>query len=569
MDTSIRKTERTFVRLIVGSIVGLVLLVLVIWGGSRFYYNWQERHVLRRAAAYLSGGDIRTAGVSARRAYQLNPESAPAARMLGEIAEAAGERTALEWRRKAVQLSPKSMEDQIALAKCALQFEDFGTAERALAEVVEPARTASYHAVAARLAEARREPAQARKHWMKAIQLEPNNKSYQVQLAGISLALPEPGVREAARAQLEGLRQDPAQRVAATRALIVDGVTNRKSPEDVLKLARELQEYPEATFNDSLLYLDILHQLRHSDFISVLTKIEKKAPQRPNDLGSLLSWMNKSSLSALALNYSRELKPELLAQWPVPLALAESYTVLGDWVGLEQWTKANSWGGLEFLRHAYLARALREQGKTVAAEREWNAAAKEAGSQARMLSLLTRTVIEWRWTDEAVDLLWTLAKDPAEKKEALGSLYRHYSEIADTAGLYRTLLRLVEVMPEDLSLQNNLAQIGLLLNADPERAKKLASDLYQKNPTEPAYVSTYAFSLYAKGNAAGAVQAMETLKEEQLRDPGFAAYYGMFLAAAGQTEKAREFLNLGSAARLLPEEKALVDKARSRLNQGL
>ncbi|MEO5721896.1 MAG: hypothetical protein ABIR71_10555 [Chthoniobacterales bacterium] len=552
-------------RLIVGSIVGLVVFVLVIWAGSRFYYSWQERHVLRRAAAYLSGGDTRAAGLSARRAYQLNQNSVPAARMLGEIAETAGERTALEWRRKAVQLNPKSMEDQIALAKSAVQFDDLGTAERAVAVVTEPARTPVYHEVRARLAEARQEPAQAREHWMKAVQMEPANKSYQMKLAGISLALPDPAVRESARVKLEELRQDPEERVAATRALILDGVTNRKNSEDVIALARKLREFSEASFSDSLLYLDILRQMRHPSFVSVLTEVEKTAQERPNDLANLLSWMNKSSLSALALNYSRELKLETLAQWPVPLALAESYTNLADWSGLEGWTKMHSWGSLEFLRRAYLARALREQDKTVAAEREWNAARKEAGNQGRMISLLTRTVIEWRWTDEAVDLLWTLAKDPAEKDQALRSLYKHYAETGDTAGLYRTLLRLVEAMPEDLSLQNNLAQTGLLLNADPERARKIAADLRQKDPTQPAYISTYAFSLFSKGDAAGAVQAMAGLKEEQLREPALAAYYGVFLAGAGQPEKAREYLRLGSEAKLLPEEKALLTKAESKL----
>ena len=565
METTIRQTERTFVRLIVGLIAGLVLLVLLVWGGSRFYYSWQERHVLRRAAAYLSGGDIRAAGLSARRAYQLNPESVPAARMLGQIAEAAGERAALEWRRRAVQLDPGSVEDQIALARCALQFQDLAAAERALAAVNDAAKSAPYHAVAAQLAEARRQPGEAREHWIQAAQFDPNNKTYQVQLAAISLASPDAAVRESARASLEELRKSPGERVAAARALIVDGAMNRKDPDDVLRLARELRAYPEASFSDALLYLDILRQLRHADFVSFLTEIEQKAPAQPNNLALLISWMNKSSLGALALNYSRELKPELLAQWPVPLALAESYSASGDWAGLEQWTTAHSWGGLEFLRRAYLARALREQGKTVAAEREWNAATKEAGSQGRLLSLLTRTVIEWRWTDEAVDLLWALSKDPAERNEALRSLYRHYSETGDTSGLYRTLQRLVEAMPEDLSLQNNFAQVGLLLRADPERARKLAADVYQKKPNDAAYVSTYAFSLFSKGDAAGAVQAMESLTNQQLRDPGLAAYYGIFLAFAGQAEKAREYLDLGAGARLLPEEKALVEKAENKL----
>jgi hypothetical protein len=54
---------------------------------------------------------------------------------------------------------------------------------------------------------------------------------------------------------------------------------------------------------------------------------------------------------------------------------------------------------------------------------------------------------------------------------------------------------------------------------------------------------------------------MEALSAEQLREPGTAAYYGIFLSAAGEKAKAEEFLRLGETARLFPEEKALVVKA--------
>jgi hypothetical protein len=88
--------------------------------------------------------------------------------------------------------------------------------------------------------------------------------------------------------------------------------------------------------------------------------------------------------------------------------------------------------------------------------------------------------------DEAVDLLWALSKDPGEQKEALRSLYQHYAEVGYTPGLYRVLLRLAEAIPGDLALQNNLAQIALLLDADIARARRLAVEVYRKEPANPA-----------------------------------------------------------------------------------
>lgn len=566
MDRIITRTERSLARVILWSLGGLILIVALIWGGRYFYERWQEKTALQRAAVFLDEGDLRAASLSARRAAQLNPESAAAARMLASIGEQAGDRSALDWRRKAVELAPDSADDQIALASAALQFDDLPTAIRALAAVGATEQNGSYHAAAARLALAQGKTAEARQHFEKAAQLEPEKKEHQMQLAILNLGSPDVTVAEGARAHLVALRSDPKSRAMATRVLLAEGAKRRVGSEELLRLARELKDYPEAQFSDALLYLDILRQVKHPDYAGFLTEMEEKAQSDPDDLARLITWMNKSNLSTLALSYAKRLKPEQIARWPVPMALADSYAGVSDWAGLESWVKAHPWEGLEAMRRAYLVRALRQQEQTVAAEREWNAAKKEAGSKPRVLSMLTRAAIEWRWIAEAEDLLWQLAKDPSERTNALGSLYRFYSENGDTAGLYRTLLRLVEALPEDKALQNNLAQVGLLLGADTARARKSATELYEKEPGNPAYASTHAFAQFSAGDTAGALQTMEKLPPEKLREPALASYYGIFLAEAGQLEKAREYLRLGAEAPLLPEERALLEKATRKEN---
>ena len=102
-----------------------------------------------------------------------------------------------------------------------------------------------------------------------------------------------------------------------------------------------------------------------------------------------------------------------------------------------------------------------------------------------------------------------------------------------------------------------------MLGADPARARKIAAELAKKEPTNPAYVSTHAFSLYSRGEIEEALQAIESLTPEQLQAPPIAAYYGVILSAAGQKEKAQEYLRRGRQTFLLPEEKALIAKAES------
>lgn len=542
--------------------MGVFLFVFLCWGGCHAYSVVESQRLTRRGGAYLGGNDVRQAALSARRALQLNPYNVGAMRVLARAAEALNDRSALDWRRKAVELDAHSVENALALINCALQFNDVVTAKKALDGIDENARdTAEFHAASARLAESEKKFAESEGEWEKAALLAPNNNSYQLQFAFSLLRMNDSEKRDKALSILQGLRGDLAQRASATRALFADGVTHHSPGEELVALARELQDYPEATFNDRILYLDIMRQLQDPEFTPYLTRIEKEVVTNPNDLAALLAWMKTSGMSLLAVDFAATLPNEQLNKWPVPLALAEAHAKLGDWSVLETFMTNQKWDQFEFLDHAYLALALRQQGKLKASQSEWNAAKKEAGGESQYLWTLSRAATEWGWHDEATDMLWTLSKQPDAQNEALQNLYQQYFEAKDTFGLYRVLGRLAELQPKDPGIQNNLAQVSLLLNIDTERASKAAADVYHKESSNPAYATTYAFSLFMKGDLKGAVGIMNGLTEAQLRDPAVAAYYGIVLAAAGDPAKAQEYLRTGASAKLLPEEKALLAKA--------
>jgi Flp pilus assembly protein TadD len=563
LKTPIELTERFYFRVVLRILGGLLLLGLLAWGGIHFFHQWQERHLVRRAAGFLAGGDTKTASLSARRAFQLNPKNADAARMLAQIGARAADGSELEWRRKVVELVPRSIDDALALVRCAMRANDLATAEKTLQSLAQAAeQTPGYHAALGRLAEIRHKKGGAEQHWTRAAELAPDETAYQVQLSLIHLGSSDEGKRAAARATLERLRSDPAQRAAATRALIVDGAGRREDAQRLRTLAAELQSYPEAVFSDRIMYLEILRQLRAPEYIGYLEATKKEATGDASAAASLLSWLATNVGAADAVQFSATLPPEVAAKWPVPLAVAEAYATAKDWGGLQRALEAK-WGAFEFLRHAYVARALRSEGEPTGADQEWARAQKEASAHPQAVLMLARTVSGWDWQKETTELLWTLSKAPEMRREALQLLYQQYATRGDTSGLYRVLLRSAEIAPDDTMVQNNLAQISLLLDADPERARKIAAELVRKEPANAAYVSTYAFSLYARGDAQGALQAFSGLTEEQLQAPPIAAYYGIILAAAGDKEKARHFLELGARAFLLPEEKALLAKAEN------
>ncbi|PZR75150.1 MAG: hypothetical protein DLM73_06060 [Chthoniobacterales bacterium] len=566
LETQSEKDERRFIKLIVGGLVGLILFIALAVAGVHFFHQWQERHLVRVSAAYLSGGDMKAATLTARRALQMNPDNADAARLIAQIADRAGDRSAIDWWRKVVELGSHSTDDALGLVRSALRINDFATAEKTLASLDEAAKqTAGFHAASGRLAEMKKNPAEAESHWAKASEIEPGNLGYQFQLALIRLGSKDPAKREAALQTLERLRADPKQRTGATRALIIDGVAHRADVKRMQSLASDLQNYPEAALGDRLLYLEILRQLHDPGFDEYLKKLEHESAANPADLASLFSWMSGNETAPAALEFSKTLPPDSLVKWPVPAALATVYCSTKDWAGLERVTRSADWQEHNFLRRAFLARSLREQDKKFPSEQEWMAAQKEASAQPSSLLVLAHTAAAWGWESETADLLWALTKIDETKLEALQTLYQHYIGKRDTSGLYRTLIRLVEVVPNDLVLQNNLAQVSLLLGADLERARKIAAELPSKEPSNGSFLSTYAFSLFTKGDVKGALQVMDKLTADQLRDPSVAVYYGVVLAAAGQKEKAREHLLRASEANLLPEEKALVAKAESSL----
>jgi tetratricopeptide repeat protein len=562
VEQTVERTQRTFIKLFLIALGAVIFLASTIWGGRDLYVRWQEKRLVRRATAELQRGNDREASLAARTILEMNASSSAAARIMAQLAERRGERSALDWRRKVAQEEPQSVPDALALARCALHFNDLATARQTLDAVDKNGRnTAEFHGARAVLAQKMKEDEKAEEEWSEAIRLAPQDSSYRLQLATLRLRSKEPERRKSGEEMLNELRADPTQRVPATRALIMNGAAQHIGNDVMLTMAQELQAYPEATFNDRILYLDILRQLRSPEFTKWLTSFEQDADSDPVKLTALISWMATNGQGLLAIDFVRSLPPEALAKWPVPIAVAEAYATLRDWAALETWVTNKDWGQSDFMRHAYLALALRNQDKTEAADKEWAAAEKQAATQPMFLSMLTRATSEWRWKKEWLELLWTLTKYPETQFEALQNLYQNYSDDRDTSGLYRVLVRLAELMPEDEAIQNNLAQVCLLLNADMEHARKLAAEIYRKQGSTPAYAATYAFALYTNGDITGALKIMSQLSPTQLREPAVAAYYGIFLTAAGDSQNARDYLKLGSTAQLLPEEKTLLTKA--------
>jgi Flp pilus assembly protein TadD len=565
IEASLRRTERTYVRLSLGVIGALCLLVAVCWGGHSFYVRWQEHKLMRQAHVAFDKNDLRWAAMAAQRAYAVDPQSADACRTLAAIAEKQNSAEAIDWRRRVVALTPESLADRLALVESALRFAQPAIAAEALAQVPKAKQNeARYHSTAAHLALTKHDPGAAEQHFEAAMRLEPNDPRHQLELAECQLRSGDQNKRVAGRALAERVKDDPRVRLDALRVLINDSVHWRRDSVSI-ELAKELDALPAATFADRLVALGILHGLKDPDFTAALTRLEGESTKSPEKAVKLVTWMNSQRLALLAIEWSKRLPSEMIGSVSFRFALADAYVRLGNWTALKVMLERGSWGRGEPVRRALQAKAARETGDEIGFEKNWAAALGAAEGDPERLKLLQAIAFRWNWPDKGTAVLWMLAKNPAARREALEALYRRYAEQRDTTGLYRALSRLVAVMPHDPALRNNFAQVALLLKAETFRARGIARELHAAHPHDAAFASTYAFALFESGDVKGAVKVMSQLTPDQLHDPSVGTYYGIVLAAAGQNDAASEYLNLAEKAQLLPEEEELVARAKASL----
>ena len=199
------------------------------------------------------------------------------------------------------------------------------------------------------------------------------------------------------------------------------------------------------------------------------------------------------------------------------------------------------------------------------AEQNWTVALEAAGSKPAQLELLHGLATRWKWTEKSAAVLWQLAEQPRTQWTALRALFQLYRDERDTRGLYRALQRWAKLKPDDRAVQNNVAQLSLLLGADLAKARDTARQLHEQEPQNPAFASTYAFALYRAGDTGGALKVMQRLTPAQLDDPPIALYYGIILAGSNRRPEATRYLDLSAKAALLPEEETLRSQAANQI----
>jgi hypothetical protein len=543
-----------------GSLLGL--LILVGFGSSGAYISPRQARLVSQARKYMAKSNTQTALLCLRRALSYNANYVDASRAMAELTEKIRSPAALLWRSRVSELSPKSVPDRFALAQTAMLFRDYLSATNALAGVPKAERNSlEYHNLAGSLAAALHLLAEAETHFAAAARLEPTNPMPQFNLAVVRLQTTNAHNLELARTALRLLCTNPVVHCQALRELVADSLRSGEK-EKSLAYSSELLQQTNALFSDRLLRLDVLRATRSPDFQAALAGAQKEAASEPGKLFEFVTWQQGRGGAAGALAWLQSLPQETQTNQPAALLAADCQAALKQWRALELSLERQNWAELDFVRWAFKSLALRRQELSSSSGIAWQKAFNGTGARKESLVMLLRLTEAWNWVAETEDLLWTIfLKYPGEKWAAV-ALSRNLLWEGRTRALMALYDEQAKMNPADLSAKNNLAMTALLLEARELRPQDLAREVYRKAPANPAYASTYAYSLHLQKRDAEALRVFAGLKPDQLEDPSVTLYYAVVLQATGNGERARKYFDIATGIKLLPEEQKLLTQAR-------
>jgi hypothetical protein len=555
-----------------GLAMAFLLGVFFVNYGSKLYENWHERRLLHRAIALLEEGKLSKAAQMAQELANRHPDSLAALSILADTAEKQNLEEAVAWRERIARLLPKDPESQLNSASAALRFGKLDVARAAINRVSPRDRnSAAFHVVAGWLARAEGNFAEQEEQFAAAVEKEPKNDLYQFNLAALQIRSKDEEKSKNARDTLKRLSSIAPYRTGALRALLNDAV-QRNDLTAADSFAQQLQMSPEVTFGDYLLCLNFYRKLDEKKFRQLLERVKPFAARNTSDLASLTDWMNQNGLAGDVVKWVDKLPAAQLSSPPACVAVADAYAIVKNWSRLKRWTRAGNWGDAEYLRLAYGAIALQHlksgNGSSANSEFEtlWQSADELSRDEPEHELALARLATKWQLTSQAEELWVRVEENPSMRREALENLRLLYRAKDQTTKLYEVLQRLHESSPNEASITADLARLGLNLGENTERSHQLAKEAYDRAPNEISYALTYAFSLHRLGRNAEALAIVQGLPPDQLQDSHAAVYVALVLMDALQLQEAKDYIAAAENGKLFPEEKKLLEEAKTKLN---
>ncbi|HTR40306.1 MAG TPA: hypothetical protein VMH87_01650 [Pseudomonadales bacterium] len=542
-----------------------IILLLLGYCGHRAYKVWKQEHWVTLAKQYAEKKDIQNELLALKQALQTDPRNIEACRMMANLASAAGSPAALTLREKVVELDPSSLDDRLALAQAAILASDYNTASNALAGVSPgDKKLVNYLDVAGELAVAANNPAEAESDFAEASRLDPSNPVSQFSLAFIQLHGTNALDRDEARVNLKRISMNCTNafvRGQAQRELVYDAL-RYKDYNTALSFSKDLVQQPTVSFPDKLVRLEVLRVAKNDEYNGALAACQREASTNTLKLTQMTFWLMERNQPEQALVWLQSLPPDVRTNPPAAVFTVQCQMLQQQWSAMQTTASKENWGNMEFMRHAYIAYAMRQQGFNEPSKAEWDLALSTANGQLNKMTALVNSALQWEWLNESLQLLWTMVQNFPQAQDAQAALEKILYAHGSTRSLMQLFSLQVNRNPSNLEAKNNLALTAMLLHAQELNPYDLAQEVYQKDPTNYFYQCTYAFSLHLQGKNADALKIMQQLPPQAFENASTAGYYGVILKTAGDNAQASTYLKRAIKGQfLLPEERTLFQQA--------
>ncbi len=565
----IKEDEKFFLhnrmsRFITISLVAIVSLAVLATGGRSLYYKLKADRLLSQARSFAASGNIPDAVLAAQTMLMLRPNDIGALEIMGDLAEKEGSPAAVALRARLAELDPATPERHLAYARTAMASGRFDLAREALAKVP-PAGQSNplYHNLQSTLFLRTADFPGAEKSAREAIRLAPGDSSAAFNLAVILIGSNDISKAEEINRILSQVDKDPAMR-RPVRRMLVSLALQSGDMAGARAVASQLAGLPDAAIEDSIPLLDILQKTDPAAYAALLEKLRISAADDVPKLLPILQWMFANGEAEKVRAWIDALPQPQRDTAALRIARADALALTGAWDELATWLGGTQWTFGDFIRKAYLARALREIGDNFLWQARWREAFRDASTLPALLRALENTLSGWPgWETQRAETLWRLYES-AQDHTALARLHDHYRRMRDASGLRKAVLQLLKHSPTDDGLKNNAAFLALLLRTDLPAARESARTAFEATPQDAARASTWALALLLDNDPAEALKVLDSLPEAARKDPGLAWTRGIVLAANGRAEEAKQILKSVNPATLLDvQEKLYLDALKS------
>jgi lipopolysaccharide biosynthesis regulator YciM len=179
--------------------------------------------------------------------------------------------------------------------------------------------------------------------------------------------------------------------------------------------------------------------------------------------------------------------------------------------------------------------------------------------------MLARLATKSQLANQSEELWIRVEGNPTMRREALDNLRQLYRAKDETTKLYTVLQRLHESSPNEAPITADLARIGLNLGENTESSHQLAKEAYDRAPKDINCAVTYAFSLHRLGRNAEALAIIQSFPTGGLHDAHAAVYIALVLVEGNELKGAKNYIEAAENGKLYPEEKKLLEEAKTKL----